>query len=137
MILCDENYPKIFDDIFDFLNLVGDVELVFVDNLEIKQINKETRNIDKITDVLSFEFINEINFNHFFGSIVINLELCNEKAKEFGNSIEDEITLMFIHGLLHTIGYDHEKDSGQMRNKEEEIINHFKLPKSLIIRTLD
>ena len=46
----------------------------------------------------------------------------------------DELKLLLIHGLLHLIGYDHETDNGEMREKEREIITHFKLPNSLIIR---
>ena len=48
---------------------------------------------------------------------------------------DEEVTLLFIHGLLHLLGYDHEIDSGEMREKEREIIKEFNLPKSLIIRT--
>ncbi len=56
------------------------------------------------------------------------------KAKELGHELKDEITLMFIHGLLHVKGFDHECDEGQMRKEEEKLINEFNLPKSLIIR---
>ncbi|MEO1938129.1 MAG: rRNA maturation RNase YbeY, partial [Sulfurimonas sp.] len=69
------------------------------------------------------------------GSIVISYDFVKEKAAEFGHSQDDEFTLLFIHGLLHILGYDHEIDSGEMRQKEEEIIKNFNLPKSLIVRT--
>jgi len=69
------------------------------------------------------------------GSIVISSFHVEEKAKEFGHSTDDEFSLLFIHGLLHILGYDHEVDNGEMRDKEEEIIVKFNLPKSLIVRT--
>jgi len=110
-----------------------DIELVLVDDLKIKKINKEYRNIDKPTDVLSFPF--EDTPGAILGIIVISIDQALKGAKRFGHSIDDEIALLFIHGILHLLGYDHEIDDGQMRKKEEEIIKKFNLPKSLIIRT--
>lgn len=132
MIICDEKYPKILDDILKFLSDC-DVELVFVNSAKMRKINKENRNLDKTTDVLSFPL--EFVYGSVLGSIVINLDLVNEKAKEFKHSIDDEISLLFTHGLLHILGFDHELDNGEMRQKEAEIIAHFNLPKSLIVRT--
>lgn len=131
MILCDEKYPAILDEILVFLSS-GDVELVFVKSDEMREINKSQRNIDKTTDVLSFplEFVPK----SLLGSIVINLDLVSEKSALLGHSQDDEISLLFIHGLLHILGFDHETDSGEMRQKECEIIAKFKLPKSLIVR---
>ena len=68
------------------------------------------------------------------GSIIISLDFLKEYANEYKNTIEDEFALLFIHGILHILGYDHEVDNGEHRAKEEELINHFNLPKSLIIR---
>ena len=137
MILCEDNYDfSYLNKILDSLTKL-DLELLFVDSLQMKEINKNTRNIDKTTDVLSFPYDNSF-FNQFFlGSIVINIDLAKEKSIELKHSLEDEISLLFIHGLLHLLGYDHEIDNGQMRNKEEELIKAFNLPKSLIVRTLD
>jgi probable rRNA maturation factor len=110
-----------------------EIELVIVDNKTMQTINFEQRGIDKTTDVLSFPLE---DFPHFpLGSIVINSDLATMKAKELGHDFKDEITLMFIHGLLHVKGYDHECDNGEMRKEEEKLINEFNLPKSLIIRT--
>ena len=109
-----------------------EVELLLVDAVSMQALNHEHRGIDKSTDVLSFPIE---DFPHApLGSIVINYELAQEKADEFGHSREDEITLLFIHGLLHLLGYDHEVDKGEMREKEEALIMHYKLPKSLIVR---
>ena len=108
------------------------IELIIVNNNTMQEINLEQREVDKTTDVLSFPLE---NFPHFpLGSIVINSDLAKIKAKELGHSLNDEITLMFIHGLLHVKGYDHECDDGEMRKEEEKFVNLFNLPKSLIIR---
>jgi len=68
------------------------------------------------------------------GSIVISTDFVQEKAKEFKHSFNEEFTLLFIHGLLHLLGFDHEIDNGEHRLKEEELIEKFKLPSSLIVR---
>lgn len=131
LISCEEDYPKILDDIVDFLTN-GEIELLFVDSIQMKSINKKERNIDKSTDVLSFPYQKIPNFP--IGSIVINLDLVKEMALNLNHSVNDEIALLFTHGLLHILGYDHEIDSGQMRQMEEKVITKFNLPKSLIVR---
>ncbi|MBZ7977237.1 rRNA maturation RNase YbeY [Campylobacter sp. RM12654] len=114
-----------------------DIELVLTNNDEMQEINKNARNIDKTTDVLSFPHDNSFLDTNFLGSLVINTELAKTKACELGHSLEDEISLLFIHGMLHLLGYDHEIDNGEMRAKEIELIKEFNLPTSLIVRTLD
>jgi probable rRNA maturation factor len=109
-----------------------DVELVLVDNVTIQELNKEYRDIDKPTDVLSFPLEDVPHMP--LGTIVISVDKVKEKALELGHSEEDEFTLLFIHGLLHLLGYDHEVDDGEMRLKEKEIIKTFNLPDSLILR---
>ena len=110
-----------------------DIELIIISDEEIRQINKTHRNIDRSTDVLSFPY--EDMPMAPLGSIVISSLHVTAKAKELNHSSNDELTLLFIHGLLHLLGYDHEVDSGEMRSKEEELIMKFNLPKSLITRT--
>lgn len=110
-----------------------EIELIVTDNNEIRLINKEHRGIDKDTDVLSFPYEN-MPFAPL-GSIVISYDHVQAKAKELQHGEMDEFVLLFIHGLLHILGYDHETDEGEMRQKELELIQKFKLPKSLIIRT--
>ncbi len=108
------------------------IELIIVNNETMKTINLEQRGVNKTTDVLSFPLE---DFPHFpLGSIVINSDLAKIKANEFGHSFKDEIILMFIHGLLHVKGYNHECDDGEMREEEKRLINEFNLPISLIIR---
>jgi len=110
-----------------------DVEFILCDNLEIRELNKEHREIDKPTDVLSFPLE---DFPHApLGTIVISIDYAKDISLKLDHSTEDEISLLFIHGLLHLNGMDHEIDSGEMRQKEEELIEYFNLPKSLIVRS--
>ncbi|MEN4053255.1 MULTISPECIES: rRNA maturation RNase YbeY [Sulfurimonas] len=111
-----------------------DIELIITDNASIQVMNAEYRDIDKPTDVLSFPYDAAMQMAPL-GSIVISYDFVQEKAKEFQHHEDDEFTLLFIHGLLHILGYDHECDNGEMRQKEEEIIKAFSLPQSLIVRT--
>jgi len=110
-----------------------EVELLLIDSQSMHDLNLEHRGMDKTTDVLSFPVD---DFPHApLGSIVINYEYAKEKAHELGHTLEDEITLLFIHGMLHLLGYDHEVDKGEMREREKALIEHYALPKSLIVRT--
>ena len=109
-----------------------DVELIFTDNETIRQMNREHRGIDRPTDVLSFPL--EQVPHAPLGEVVISVEYAADKASQYGNSLDEEIALLFIHGLLHLLGYDHETDQGEMRKKEEELIRRFGLPESLIVR---
>jgi len=110
-----------------------EIELIITDAQEMREINNIHRNIDKDTDVLSFPY-EEMPMSPL-GSIVISASYLQQNSKEFGHGIDDELALLFIHGMLHLLGYDHEVDSGEMRKKEAELIEKFDLPKSLIIRT--
>lgn len=110
----------------------GDIELLVTTNDQIQQINKEFRNIDKPTDVLSFPY-EPMPFSPV-GSIAISTDFVEDKAKEFGHSFEDEFALLYIHGILHLVGYDHEVDDGEHRIEEGRLIKEFNLPNSLIVR---
>ena len=130
----DNHIIEIVDDslcIFDQIDCF--VELNFVSKSKIAELNRTFRQIDKPTDVLSFPY-EEMPMSPL-GSIVISSNYVQEKAKEFGHQQSDELALLFIHGLLHILGYDHEVDNGEMRLKEKELIEKFGLPSSLIIRT--
>ena len=131
MIFCECEFDPLLEQIADFLG-AGDVELVFVNDDEMRKINREQRGIDKATDVLSFPY--EQVSGGLMGSVVISTDTASRVASELGHSIECEIALLFLHGVLHILGYDHEIDDGQMREKEKEVIEHFSLPDSLIIR---
>ena len=101
----------------------------------IHEINKQYRNVDRATDVLSFpifekEEIDEKIRNHDFehedvlGDIVISIEKVEEQAKEYGHSFEREFAYMVVHGFYHLMGYDHiqEEDKVIMRVKEEKVL---------------
>ena len=124
MDICEKIAKELTDD---------DIDLLVTDDAQIQQINAEYRHIDKATDVLSFPF--EHSPMAPLGSIVISADHVKKLSSELQHSAEDEFCLLFIHGLLHLLGYDHETDEGQMRQKEQELIEAFKLPSSLIVRT--
>ena len=112
-----------------------DVELVLTDDAEMALINEEARNIATSTDVLSFPMMEMTGAP--LGSIVISEDFVARGAEKYGHSKDDERALLFIHCMLHILGYDHEVDDGEMRVKEAEVIGAFDLPKSLIVRTED
>ena len=110
------------------------IELIITDNETIQELNREYRAKDTATDVLSFPI--DLNMPSMpLGSIVISFDFVKEKSTIFKHTLEDELSLLFIHGLLHLLGYDHEVDSGEMRSREKNIIETFSLPASLIVRT--
>ena len=123
----------LLEEIVNYLKIRKDIELIITDNKTICEYNREYRGIDKATDVLSFP-LEDIEFMPL-GSIVISIEKAQEFAKKLQHTVDDELALLFTHGLLHLIGYDHEVDSGEMRELESSIIENFNLPKSLIVRT--
>ncbi|MDM5264332.1 rRNA maturation RNase YbeY [Sulfurovum sp. XTW-4] len=116
-----------------------EVELIITDDKTMQELNAEHRGKNKVTDVLSFPmetpFTEQSIFGMPLGSIIIAESFVKEKAVEFGHTVQDELSLLFIHGMLHLLGFDHEKDEGEMRIREKEIIEEFDLPNSLIVRT--
>ncbi len=129
------------DAAFVLLSLSGEAELElnYVSAEEIRSLNKETRGLDRETDVLSFPMLIEIkpftkdNYpldvnpdtgRVSIGSVVICKEVAERQAAEYGHSVTREMTYLFLHGLLHVLGYDHieEKDRLIMREKEETIL---------------
>lgn len=117
-------------------------ELSFVSKEEIQVLNKESRNVDQVTDVLSFPMLDGIrgkilkkkdcllDYDQdekavFIGSIVICVERAKEQAEEYGHSLSRELSYLTVHGMLHLFGYDHmtDEDKAQMREKEEEILS--------------
>ena len=105
--------------------------IVFVDNEKIQYLNKNYRNIDRITDVISFAFeeVDDIEYDgmRFLGEIYISYERCVSQAKDYGHSLKREFCYLAVHGLLHLLGYDHmvEEDKKVMRSLEEEILNEY------------
>ena len=116
-----------------------EVELIITDDETIQELNAQHRGKNNTTDVLSFPmeapFTEQSIFGMPLGSIIIAESFVKDKAAAFGHSIQDELSLLFIHGLLHLLGFDHENDHGEMRAREKELIEAFDLPNSLIVRT--
>lgn len=121
-------------------NLNFYLSITLTTNEEIKKLNKEYRNIDKETDVLSFPMFEKQEIDkkvklrkknlsfEVLGDIVISLDKVKEQSKEYGHSFERELSYMIVHGFYHIIGYDHieEKDKVIMRPKEENILEILK-----------
>lgn len=114
-----------------------EVSISFVDNSEIRDLNKQYRDKDTATDVLSFplmEFeVTEENYNNeeeyvqedkLLGDIVISLERAQEQAIEYEHSFERELAFLVVHGVLHLLGMDHEDEEQEreMIKKQEEIL---------------
>ena len=116
-----------------------EVELIITDDQTMQTLNAEHRDKNTVTDVLSFPmdtpFTEQSIFGMPLGSIVIAASFVKDKAAYFAHNEQDELSLLFIHGMLHLLGFDHETDSGEMRMREKELIEQFDLPKSLIVRT--
>ncbi len=114
------------------------VEISFVDPVEIRRLNRENRNIDKSTDVLSFpmyeikmgksidlkEYENELENNKLMiGSIAICEAIAASQAFEYGHSKQREICFLALHGFLHLLGYDHiEKDDEELMQSIAELV---------------
>ena len=123
---------SLLDTIADSLT-TKEIELIITTNDDIQTINHQHRDINKATDVLSFPY-DDMPMSPL-GSIVISSEYAQSMSEELGHTLTQEITLLFIHGLLHLLGFDHEVDNGEMREEEAKLINKYELPQSLIIRT--
>ena len=116
------------------------ITITLTNSEAIREINREYRNIDKATDVLSFpmfekdELETKINNNIFvheevLGDIVISIPKVEEQAVEYGHGFERELSYMVVHGFYHLMGYDHinEDDKKKMRPKEYKILNKLKI----------
>ncbi|WP_138159281.1 rRNA maturation RNase YbeY [Peptoniphilus catoniae] len=101
------------------------VSVSFVNSSEIQSLNRDFRNVDRVTDVLSFPIDDEFRIeNRILGDIVINTARVISQAKEYGHSEEREFSYLTVHSTLHLLGYDHEdeEDKNIMRAKEKIIM---------------
>lgn len=121
------------------------VEVIFVDEEEIRRLNRELRSTDKVTDVLSFPAFDGIkgkeikkknfkedideNGNILIGSVAVCTKRAYEQAEEYGHSYNRELHYLIIHGIMHCLGYDHMTDDerAEMREKEEFILGRLKI----------
>ena len=112
-----------------------DVYITLTNNEEIHKINKEYRDVDRPTDVLSFPMYerDEIaglkndtddEIEKILGDIIVSIEKVREQAEEYGHSFERELAYLVTHGMHHLLGYDHmiEEEKAVMRKREEEIL---------------
>lgn len=130
-------YKKLFSEIanftYEYLKLEGNYELSIsiIDDSTIHQYNKQYRNIDRKTDVLSFAFqdYDDLIINSELptelGDILISFDTALSQADDYGHSIKREMAFLFTHGLLHLLGYDHmeENDEKEMFALQNEILN--------------
>jgi probable rRNA maturation factor len=114
-----ESYVK---DSIEFLKLDDyEINVILVGNRKIKEINKEYRNKSSETDVISFSVDLDYPDRKFLGDIYICVEVAVRQAKAYGHSVDCELAILIIHGILHLIGLDHEVDNGEMRLIEDRI----------------
>lgn len=133
----DAVIDKAINGVIKHFGLTKEIEIsvLFTDAEGIKQINNDYRNVDSVTDVLSFpqfEYeipgVLEVDFEQGsipLGDIVLNLEKIYSQAEEFGHSREHEAGYLTIHSMLHLLGYDHmiDEDKKIMRDKEKIIVS--------------
>ena len=112
--------------------LAGEVSVLLTEDEAIRTLNRTYRGKDKATDVLSFPAAETAV--GIAGDLVISLETALTQAEERGHTLDMEIRLLLLHGLLHLAGYDHEADNGAMRRKEARLRRELGLKAGLIER---
>ena len=122
---------KFFPKKYRFIGKKINLSILLSDNKNIKKLNKNFRNKNKATDVLSFPFEKKLNIkkNTYIGDIVISYEFMN-KPKSLSNlEFKNKVTKIFIHGFLHLLGHDHIKlkDFKKMNQEEEKIYKSVKI----------
>lgn len=112
-----------------------EVSITFVDREEIHRLNREFRDVDRPTDVLSFPLDDTIDLpdaDKMLGDIVICLDVAKDQAMEFGHSLRREIMYLTCHSILHLLGYDHmeEDEKREMRRREKEVMRNLRVFKN-------
>ncbi|MBM6628218.1 rRNA maturation RNase YbeY [Mammaliicoccus vitulinus] len=113
----------------------AELSISFVDEEEIQAINRDYRNKDKVTDVISFSLeedepeIEGLDIPRVLGDIIICLGVAQEQAQSYNHSLSRELGFLALHGFLHLLGYDHmtEEDEKEMFSRQDEILNEFGL----------
>jgi probable rRNA maturation factor len=126
--------------IMEGFNDSAEISITFVDEEQIHVLNREHRNVDSPTDVLSFPLaengqfdINPENGAKMLGDIILNSPWVVKQAKEFGHSFQREIAYLTAHSMLHLLGYDHVEggmEAVRMREKEEEVMGMLGHPRN-------
>ena len=109
----------------------GDVNICITSNREIQSLNRRFRRKNRPTDVLTFPSA----VPYVAGDIAISLEIAAANADQLGHSMDTEVKILILHGMLHLAGYDHEIDDGEMEAKEAALRMQLKLPVGLIQRS--
>nr|WP_312576333.1 rRNA maturation RNase YbeY [Sedimentibacter sp.] len=136
MEINDENMKaieKAVDAVLEIERAEGnfEVSVSFVTNEEIRELNKNYRNVDSDTDVLSFPMDDEEDPDGviLLGDVILSTQKIIEQAEYFGHSLEREMIYLTVHSMLHLLGYDHMKDDEkeEMRDREKEIMKSLQL----------
>jgi probable rRNA maturation factor len=129
----DENNILNIDDVESLENFTKEIcnklkvenktiSIVITDSDMVSKLNKEFRGIDSPTDVLSFPLNSLDSDENVLGEIVIDLERAKNQAVEYNNSLIRELSFLIMHGVLHLMGYDHDKEhKGEMREMEKSL----------------
>jgi probable rRNA maturation factor len=118
------------------IGLTGQVNILLADDATLRNLNREYRGKDKATDVLSFPGLQiEGMPESSSGDLAVSLDTAARQAAEHGHSLQTEVKILLLHGLLHLAGFNHETDAGEMRQREAELRARFRLPVGLITRS--
>jgi len=115
-------------DLAEALGSAKSCAVVFIGDKRMRRYNLLYRSMNRTTDVLSFSSDEEDSM----GDLVISLPMAIEQARERGHAADEEIRLLITHGFLHLLGHDHQKDRGEMRRRERELMKS--LPARPILR---
>src|ERR1700689_4046184 len=118
------------------LGLAGDFSVLLTGDEQLRAMNLQFRGVDKPTDVLSFPALPEAANCGQGGDLAISLDTAAIQAADHGHTLQMEVKILILHGLLHLAGYDHERDQGQMRRRESLLRKQFALSAGLVERTL-
>lgn len=122
-----KEYEKLIKKVFKGINSKKEFNIIFVEKDEIQRINREFRQIDRVTDVISFALCDDKDIiqTEELGDIFICLERAFEQSVEYGHSKEREVAFLAVHGYLHLCGFDHmtKEDEEVMFKKQDEILH--------------
>jgi len=114
----------------------GEVAVLLARDATLRKLNREFRGIDKATDVLSFPPV-ALGAGHIAkhgGDLAISFETARRQAEQHEHTLNEELRVLMLHGLLHLVGMDHETDDGEMAEREAKLRKKLKLPVGLIAR---
>jgi probable rRNA maturation factor len=123
---CQQLEDALFSVLTDF-GVTQEVTCILTDDTHVHQLNRDFRNKDMPTDVLSFEMHDPVQPASPLGEIYISVDQAKVQAQQATHTLQQEILLLAIHGTLHLLGYEHETDAGyeQMSAKEKHYLSQF------------